>query len=278
MADGTYIIVDVNTGIRYPMVLHDNGDGTYSMGFNSGNVTVTAGAVTVANAADVAKGATTDAPGSSTAAEDATARTQITLEKAIKNILILIGAQLPAALAAHGGLKVEGVASGVVVPISGTVTANLSATDNAVLDAIVAALPAALAAGGGLKVEGVASGVAQPVSGNMGRSATSVTPADQATTDDFTDVTGSTLDTLNNLTASYTIINDGAATICWQVLGANAANFSDVVTVQASADILAAANSSYSTQAAVWRYYKVQVKSKVGSTPGAALVRGLTKG
>ena len=65
------------------------------------------------------------------------------------------------------------VASGNPMPVSdaggaltvdGTVTANLSATDNAVLDAIVAALPAALAANGGLKVEGVAGGVAQPIS------------------------------------------------------------------------------------------------------------------
>lgn len=156
-------------------------------------------------------------------------------------VLDAIVAALPAALAANGGLKVEGVAGGVAVPVSlatvpshavtnagtfatqesgaaltalqlidnmisgseaqvdvitmpvthviadsgtvttitnvvhvddnsgtltvdGTVTANLSATDNAVLDAIVAALPAALAANGGLKVEGVASGVAQPVS------------------------------------------------------------------------------------------------------------------
>jgi ubiquinone biosynthesis protein UbiJ len=33
--------------------------------------------------------------------------------------------QLPAALAANGGMKIEGVASGVPVPVSGTVTANV---------------------------------------------------------------------------------------------------------------------------------------------------------
>lgn len=44
-------------------------------------------------------------------------------------------AVLPAALASHGGLKVEGVASGVAVPISGTVTAtnpSVAATGGAV--------------------------------------------------------------------------------------------------------------------------------------------------
>jgi hypothetical protein len=82
-------------------------------------------------------------------------------------VLDAILAALPAALAANGGLKVEGVAGGIAQPVSGTVTANLSATDNAVLDAILAALPAALAANGGLKVEGVAGGIAQPVSGTV---------------------------------------------------------------------------------------------------------------
>ncbi len=53
--------------------------------------------------------------------------------------------QLPAALAAGGGLKVEGVSDGVAQPVS------------------AAQLPAELAAGGGLKVEGVSGGVAMPV-------------------------------------------------------------------------------------------------------------------
>ena len=46
----------------------------------------------------------------------------------------LQGGGLPAALGAGGGLKVDG--SGTALPVSGTVTANLSATDNAVLDNI----------------------------------------------------------------------------------------------------------------------------------------------
>ena len=78
--------------------------------------------------------------------------------------------QLPAALAAGGGLKIEGVAGGVAVPISGTVTVNqpVAVTDNAgSLTIDSPQLPAALAAGGGLKIEGVAGGVAVPVSGTL---------------------------------------------------------------------------------------------------------------
>jgi len=73
------------------------------------------------SATESALGATTDAAASSTVPEDAAARTGIGLWKGIKNILILIRAALPAALAAGGGLKVEGVASGVAQPISDAV-------------------------------------------------------------------------------------------------------------------------------------------------------------
>jgi len=68
----------------------------------------------------------------------------------------LLGGGLPAALAAQGGLKIEGVASGTAVPVSGTfwqTTQPVSATQ----------LPTALAANGGLKIEGVAGGVTVPV-------------------------------------------------------------------------------------------------------------------
>jgi len=56
-----------------------------------------------------------------------------------------------------GTLSVDG--SGVTQPISGTITANLSAIDNAVLDAIAASLTGTLAVDG--------SGVTQPVSGTV---------------------------------------------------------------------------------------------------------------
>jgi len=50
--------------------------------------------VTLVDGADVAQGTTTDAAASSTVAEDATARTGISLFKGIKNILLLVKALL----------------------------------------------------------------------------------------------------------------------------------------------------------------------------------------
>jgi hypothetical protein len=82
----------------------------------------TIGAVTLANGQPVALGATTDAVASIVDDETATARTGIGLWKAIKNLAIdlksLLNGGLPAALAAGGGLKVEGVAGGVAQPVS----------------------------------------------------------------------------------------------------------------------------------------------------------------
>lgn len=91
--------------------------------------------------------------------------------------------QLPVALAAGGGLKVEGVAGGVAQPVSLASLPALAAGTNNIGDVDVLTmpvvqvgdnsgslttdstqLPAALAANGGMKVEGVAGGVAQPVS------------------------------------------------------------------------------------------------------------------
>jgi hypothetical protein len=106
----------------------------------------------------------------------------------------------------------------------------------------------------------------------------SVSPSDQPSTNAYADVTGSTLDTLNHMTISYTIVNDGAQSIDWEVLGANAADFSDAQVVLSPATILAAGVSGYSAAQAVWRYYKVQIIDTIGGSHGAALVRGITKG
>ena len=116
-------------------------------------------------------------------------------------------------------------------------------------------------------------------SGVIARSAKAVAPVNQDTTNPYVDVAGSLLDTLNNLTASYTILNTAAVNaITWQVLGANASDFSDAVVVKAGASVLALAVDSYSANPAVWRYYKVQIKSTVAATPGTAQVRGVSKG
>ncbi len=103
-----------------------------------------------------------------------------------------------------------------------------------------------------------------------------VTPAAQASVNAYADVIGSTLDTQMYGSVAYTLVN-ATQTISWKVLGANASDFSDAVEVQAEADVLAAASASYSATVAVWRYYKVQIKSKVAGVHGTATVRGIAK-
>jgi hypothetical protein len=55
---------------------------------------------------------------------DAEAAGNGTLVALLKRLRTLLAGGLPAALAANGGMKVEGVAGGVAQPVSGTVTAN----------------------------------------------------------------------------------------------------------------------------------------------------------
>lgn len=111
------------------------------------------------------------------------------------------------------------------------------------------------------------------------RSSSAVAPANYTTTNAFADVTGSTLDTLQYGSVSYTLVNAHAGNvISWKVLAAHQADFSDAVEVKASADVAALGTDSYSATVAVWRYYKVQAVSKVADTPGTAVVRGLAKG
>jgi len=106
--------------------------------------------------------------------------------------------------------------------------------------------------------------------------ASEVTPVAQNSVTAWADVAGSTIDTEYLASIAYTCVA-ATHTICWKVLGANAADFSDVQEVQASADLAAGAIGSYSTSVAVWRYYKVQIQDKVGGTHGTATVRGIAK-
>ena len=58
--------------------------------------------------------------------------------------IVLLGGGLPAALAANGGLKIEGVAGGVAVPVSGTVTANIGTVGTLATEASASAAAADL--------------------------------------------------------------------------------------------------------------------------------------
>lgn len=106
-----------------------------------------------------------------------------------------------------------------------------------------------------------------------------VSPVAQNTVSDtFVDLTGSTLDTLNYRSVSFTIVNTGAGSIKWQVLGDIVNTFATAQVVKASAPILAAAVDGYSIAQAPWRFYKIQIGDTVNGVHGQATAYGLEKG
>jgi hypothetical protein len=106
-----------------------------------------------------------------------------------------------------------------------------------------------------------------------------VAPAAQNTVSDtFVDLTGASLDTLNYRSVSFSIVNTGAGSIKWQVLGDIVNTFATAQVVKASANVLAAAVDGYSIAQAPWRFYKVQIGDTVNGVHGQATVYGLEKG
>jgi len=108
------------------------------------------------------------------------------------------------------------------------------------------------------------------------RAADTVSPVAQASTNAWAPVVGSELDATHFQSVAYTLANV-AQTIQWRVVGANATDFSDAIIVQAAADVVAAAFANYSTAAAVWRHYRVEILDKLGGTHGTVTVRGVAK-
>ena len=105
MADGILLIEGV------PLKIVDLGDGTFALK-TSGGITGTVAAM-IADGADVTEGALADAAVTTDAAGSVSAK----LRGLVVHMISLL-ARLPAALGANGGLKVEGVAGGVPVPVA----------------------------------------------------------------------------------------------------------------------------------------------------------------
>ncbi len=104
-------------------------------------------------------------------------------------------------------------------------------------------------------------------------------PNSQVTTSAFVDVAGSTIDSIGNTVVSYTLLNQDVANgISWQVLASNDPTFAASVTVQASANVAAGAVGTFTTNPALYRYYKVQIKDQVAASHAAAQVRGIARG
>lgn len=94
----------------------------------TGNVATTSAAASQADGHSISIGSTTD----SAASSDTGTFSLIAL---FKRLLSKLTTQLPAALGANGGLKIEGVASGTAVPVNGTVTAS-NVTGNVAHDGV----------------------------------------------------------------------------------------------------------------------------------------------
>lgn len=115
--------------------------------------------------------------------------------------------------------------------------------------------------------------------GNVGREATQVGPLSQSSTNSYVDVAGSTLDTLNRLTVCYTIRNTHVSnSVDWQILGANAADFSDSIVVALPATVAPSSNGTNLAAIAHFRYYKVQIKSTSPGNAATTVTNGITKG
>ena len=63
----------------------------------------------------------------------------------------------------------------------------------------------------------------------------------------------------------------------WTVYGANLADYSDEVVVQAEASVAVGAIGSYSTTQAVWARYRVKIKADVGGSQGTGTLNGIAK-
>lgn len=92
-------------GVPIPLLLHDNGDGTYSL--STALAGESGGAVTIAGPLD--RKADAQSVSVALSAEDVAL---------LNSIITKLNGGLPAALAAGGGLKVEGVAGGVAQPVN----------------------------------------------------------------------------------------------------------------------------------------------------------------
>ncbi len=104
----------------------------------------------------------------------------------------------------------------------------------------------------------------------------SVSPADYTTTDAYVDI--GKLDSYGKTRVVYTIYNAHAANVIkWKVL----ASLDDVTYVELEAEATLAGVTAASWVADAtetsYRYFKLQVKSSVGATPGTAQVRGYSK-
>ena len=110
---------------------------------------------------------------------------------------------------------------------------------------------------------------------NVQRSAMIFSTSAYTTTSSFADIPGSDFDAFAVDTLGITVVNSGANSLTFQVLGGNLPDFSDAVVVGGPTAVAAGASGSYTTFFAPFRYYKTQAKDTAGGSHGIAVVNVL---
>jgi len=108
------------------------------------------------------------------------------------------------------------------------------------------------------------------------RGSADTTPAGQLTTNDDAILVGSEIDTAFYSSLSYTI-RVATNGVTWTIFGADVASYADEVVVQAAAPVAVGAVGSYSIALAVFRHYRIKIKSTVGGNHGTATIVGHCK-
>lgn len=98
-------------------------------------------------------------------------------------------------------------------------------------------------------------------------------------TNTLTLVSGSILNATNGMSVSFTVKNTGDTnSVDYLIVGGNASDLSDGVTVQNSATLAVGAVGSYSSFVAVFSYYGVYLQATIPDSFSTVEILGRTKG
>ena len=117
----------------------------------------------------------------------------------------------------------------------------------------------------------------QMVGGVHRRVAVEIVSKTQTSTNDYAEIEESRIDMRPWKSLSYTI-TVADETVNYKVFGANKADFSDEVEVQAEEAVTAGSVDDYTVAQAPFGYYRVKIKSAASGTHGNATVNGIAKG
>lgn len=104
-----------------------------------------------------------------------------------------------------------------------------------------------------------------------------IAPVAQASVDAETLLAGSAMDLRpwSSLAFTFKVATQG---VKWSIYGANVADFSDEVAIQALTNVAAGAIGTYVVAQAPYAFYRVKIASNVSGQVGTATLNGIAKG